>query len=176
MTNSVNSVNRDENEPSHLDLHCLHSLFWSAWLPIWSYMNICRVPSKLFEHKVSDCSNTYEYWGNRQILMQRNNHVQSPFLHFEKAHQKARPIIQNGRFCNNDAIPWKQKWRWRHQSLNQMNLLCHVTLNTAHFEDFYEGPAKRFVTGFGLLQCYVLSNIFLYQTFKVSPLYWNTLL
>ena len=24
----------------------------------------------------------------------------------------------------------------------------------------YEGPAKRFVTGFGLLQCYVLSNIF----------------
>ena len=29
----------------------------------------------------------------------------------------------------------------------------------------YEGPAKSFVTGFGLLQCYVLSNIFLLQTF-----------
>ena len=26
-----------------------------------------------------------------------------------------------------------------------------------------EGPAKSFVTGFGLLQCYVLSNIFLLQ-------------
>ena len=35
----------------------------------------------------------------------------------------------------------------------------------------YEGPAKSFVTGFGLLQCYVLSNIFLLQTFKVFLLY-----
>ena len=35
----------------------------------------------------------------------------------------------------------------------------------------YEGPAKRFVTGFGLLQCYVLSNIFLLQTFKLFPFY-----
>ena len=35
----------------------------------------------------------------------------------------------------------------------------------------YEGPAKSFVTGFGLLQCYILSNIFLLQTFKVFPLY-----
>ena len=35
----------------------------------------------------------------------------------------------------------------------------------------YEGPAKSSVTGFGLLQCYVLSNIFLLQTFKVFPLY-----
>ena len=35
----------------------------------------------------------------------------------------------------------------------------------------YEGPAKSFVTGFGLLQSYVLSNIFLLQTFKVFPLY-----
>ena len=32
----------------------------------------------------------------------------------------------------------------------------------------YEGPAKSFVTGSGLLQCYVLSNIFLLQTFKAS--------
>ena len=49
-----------------------------------------------------------------------------------------------------------------------------------HFAPFwnwvYEGPAKRFVTGFGLLQCYILSNIFLLQTFKVFPLYWNTFL
>ena len=36
---------------------------------------------------------------------------------------------------------------------------------------FYEGPAKSFVTGFGLLQCFVLSNIFLLQTFEVFPLY-----
>ena len=36
---------------------------------------------------------------------------------------------------------------------------------------FYEGPAKSFVTGFGLLQCYVSSNIILLQTFKVFPLY-----
>ena len=28
----------------------------------------------------------------------------------------------------------------------------------------YEGPAKSFVTGFGLLQCYVLSNIFFFIT------------
>ena len=42
----------------------------------------------------------------------------------------------------------------------------------------YEGPAKIFVTGFGLLQYmyYILSNIFLLQTFKVFPLYWNTFL
>ena len=37
----------------------------------------------------------------------------------------------------------------------------------------YEGPAKHFVTGFGLLQCYVLTNTFLLQTFKVFLLYWN---
>ena len=35
----------------------------------------------------------------------------------------------------------------------------------------HEGSAKSFVSGFGLLQCYVLSNIFLLQTFKVFPLY-----
>ena len=40
-------------------------------------------------------------------------------------------------------------------------------LMVAHLK--YEGPAKSFVTGFGLLQCYVLSNIFLLQTFKVFP-------
>ena len=40
----------------------------------------------------------------------------------------------------------------------------------------YEGPANSFVTGFGLFQCYVLSNIFLLQTFKAFPIYWNTFL
>ena len=39
---------------------------------------------------------------------------------------------------------------------------------------YYEGPAKSFVTGFGLLQCYILSNIFLLQTFKIFPLYTET--
>ena len=34
---------------------------------------------------------------------------------------------------------------------------------------WYEDPAKGFVTGFGLLQYYVLLNIFLLQTFKVFP-------
>ena len=33
----------------------------------------------------------------------------------------------------------------------------------------YEGPAKSFVTGFGLLQCYVLSNIFYYKPSKYPP-------
>ena len=32
----------------------------------------------------------------------------------------------------------------------------------------YEGPAKSFVTGFGLLQCYVL--YFYYKPSKYSPL------
>ena len=36
-------------------------------------------------------------------------------------------------------------------------------------EEYYEGPTKNFVTGFGLLQCYILSNIFLLQTFEVFP-------
>ena len=35
----------------------------------------------------------------------------------------------------------------------------------------YKGSAESFVTGFRLLQCYVLSNIFLLQTFKVVNLY-----
>ena len=36
----------------------------------------------------------------------------------------------------------------------------------------YEGPAKSFVTGFGLLQCCVLLNIFLSQNFynSIPPL------
>ena len=37
------------------------------------------------------------------------------------------------------------------------------------YSNRYEGPAKSFVTGFGLLQCYVLSNIFYYKPSKYSP-------
>ena len=32
-----------------------------------------------------------------------------------------------------------------------------------------KGPAKSFVTGFGLLQCYVLSNIFFIKNFQSVP-------
>ena len=56
---------------------------------------------------------------------------------------------------------------------NEIEKICIRNINS-HFFVFcytepYEGPAKSFVTGFGLLQCYVLSNIFLLQTFKVFP-------
>ena len=36
-------------------------------------------------------------------------------------------------------------------------------------EKSYEGPAKSFVTGFGLLQCYVLSNIFFITNLQSIP-------
>ena len=48
--------------------------------------------------------------------------------------------------------------------------VCSQKMNVCQATN-YEGPAKSFVTWFGLLQCYVLSNIFLLQTFKVFPLY-----
>ena len=34
----------------------------------------------------------------------------------------------------------------------------------------YKGPAKSFVTGFGLLQCYVLLNIFITNLQSITPL------
>ena len=34
----------------------------------------------------------------------------------------------------------------------------------------YEGSAESFVTGFGLLQCYVLSNIFITNLQSIPPL------
>ena len=47
-----------------------------------------------------------------------------------------------------------------------------IAQENKYFRKFsYEDPAKSFVTGFGLLQCYVLLNVFLLQTFKVFPLY-----
>ena len=49
--------------------------------------------------------------------------------------------------------------------------LCLAQCPKVYCSYRYEGPAKSFVTGFGLLQCYVLSNIFLLQTFKVFQLY-----
>ena len=54
--------------------------------------------------------------------------------------------------------------------------LCVIHPSVHHAISSYGGPAKSFVTWFSLLQCYVLSNIFLLQTFKVSPLYWNSFL
>ena len=59
-----------------------------------------------------------------------------------------------------------KKW-----GLRGSKLYRHVFVMSAEISPRYEGPVKRFVTGFGLLQCYVLSNIFLLQTFKVFPLY-----
>ena len=66
---------------------------------------------------------------------------------------------------------WTEGWRtgsdhnsssWAKKQLS----ILHVTLL---LDLIYEGPAKSFVTRFGLLQCYVLSNIFLLQNFKVFP-------
>ena len=42
-------------------------------------------------------------------------------------------------------------------------------LHKIPYHNVIRGSCKKFVTGFGLLQCYVLSNIFLLQTFKVFP-------
>ena len=54
---------------------------------------------------------------------------------------------------------------------NKSLLLSECVKLLGEWPTVYEGPVKSFVTGFGLLQCYVLSNIFLIQTFKVFPLY-----
>ena len=46
--------------------------------------------------------------------------------------------------------------------------LSRLTYLCVSYIPLYEGPAKKsFVTGFELLQYYVLSNIFLLQIFKV---------
>ena len=50
-------------------------------------------------------------------------------------------------------------------------LVALSTLFLLHYSLFsisYRGPAKSFVTGFGLLQCYVLSY-FYYKPSKYSP-------
>ena len=57
------------------------------------------------------------------------------------------------------------------QSFKKIGLKLYEELCSRGTHCLYEGPAKSFVTGFGLLQCYVLSNIFLLQTFKVFSLY-----
>ena len=61
-----------------------------------------------------------------------------------------------------------QCWSFNFLSFSQMGELLKLR---ERITKCYEGPAKSFVTGFRLLQCYVLSNIFLLQTFKVFPLY-----
>ena len=72
----------------------------------------------------------------------------------------------------NNVYPCKPQFYYKKWGLRGSKLYRHVFLMASG----YEGPAKSFVTWFGLLQCYVLSNIFLLQTFKVFPLYWNTCL
>ena len=48
------------------------------------------------------------------------------------------------------------------QSYNNSAIAYILMLLSVHYRRKYEGPAKSFVTGFGLLQCYVLSkNIFI---------------
>ena len=44
----------------------------------------------------------------------------------------------------------------------------HFTIKNVT-KDTYEGPAKSFITGFGLLQCYDLSTNFYYKPLKYSP-------
>ena len=69
-------------------------------------------------------------------------------------------------FCSQEVASLVLKPIKMWASLYANNLLVDGTKSF-----LYKGPAKSFVTGFGLLQCYVLSNIFLVQTFKVFPLY-----
>ena len=77
-----------------------------------------------------------------------------------------------GSLFNGATLKEKNEFILRWATLKEKNV-SHMGsfLNGAPLENKYEGPAKRFVTGFELLQCYVLSNIFLLQTFKVCPLY-----
>ena len=51
-----------------------------------------------------------------------------------------------------------------------MNETFFLLLLLLMFVIFYEGPAKSFVTGFGLFQCYVLSNIFITNLQSIPPL------
>ena len=51
------------------------------------------------------------------------------------------------------------------------NIFVPFKIEIMRVDFMYKGPAKSFFTGFGLLQCHILSNIFLIQTFKVFPLY-----
>ena len=54
--------------------------------------------------------------------------------------------------------------------------LSHLDLRclTLSFNFPYEDPAKSFVTGFGLLQCYILSNIFITNLQSIPPLLKHT--
>ena len=49
-------------------------------------------------------------------------------------------------------------------------LKYQLSMQSVKKAKLYEGPVKSFVTGFGLLQYYVLLNISLLQTFKVFSL------
>ena len=64
---------------------------------------------------------------------------------------------------------WSDKPVYRRNWIRINTVLWRESTNTSVLQ-------KVFFTRLGLLQCYVLSNIFLLQTFKVFPLYWNTFL
>ena len=67
-------------------------------------------------------------------------------------------------FWNQDQEPITHEFKSFDRFYDAM-LQCPIVV----ISTLYEGPAKSFVTGFGLLQSYVLSNIFLLQTLKYSP-------
>ena len=48
-----------------------------------------------------------------------------------------------------------------HSVPSDLSLHCLLRPVCPNTSDIYGGPAKSFVTGFGLRQCYVLSNIFI---------------
>ena len=81
-------------------------------------------------------------------------------------------IAEDAKYLYTDNEASEQIARIRRPIIVFVGLTCQKV----HFLTLrlLRGPAKSFVTGFGLLQCNVLSNIFLLQTFKVFPLYWNT--
>ena len=58
---------------------------------------------------------------------------------------------------------------WNLALFNLLKEKLHIKYGFDKLIYKYEGHAKSFVTGFGLLLCYTLSNIFLLQTFKVFP-------
>ena len=79
-----------------------------------------------------------------------------------------KPVVLEVQYSTNDCMHYPCQWYIK-------LITVRVHPNRKHLMT-YEGPAKSFVTAFGLLQCYVLSNIFLLQTFKVFLLFWNTFL
>ena len=67
-------------------------------------------------------------------------------------------------------------WQDKNQVMNFIYVTAKYYINANKLSgkalnlDVYEGPAKSFVTGFVLLQCYVLSNIFITNLQSIPPL------